>query len=207
MIVFFPIVLGLALGRLRRGRLANLAALPIRHAWLPLLGVGLQLGFVFFSHSNPGVPSSTRVGILLVTYGGLIGFLLLNRGLPGAGYLLVGAILNAAVMAANGGYMPITPEALARSGHEGQIVERQGALFVYGSKDVVLEAEDTRLWFLSDVFGIPEDLPFSATFSLGDVLIGVGGCVLIARGMGRTGSRLQAPGDRLQALRASSPEH
>ncbi|HEX9898864.1 MAG TPA: DUF5317 domain-containing protein [Candidatus Methylomirabilis sp.] len=183
MILFFPLAFGLAFGWLRRGRLASLAALPVRGAWLPLVAVGLQLAFVFFSHADPGVPSSVRVGVLLATYGGLIGFLLLNRRLPGVGFLLLGASLNAAVMAANGGYMPITPEALARSGHEGQIVTRDGSLFVYGSKDIVLEAGDTRLGFLSDVYGIPEELPFSATFSLGDVLIGLGAGVLIAGGM------------------------
>jgi hypothetical protein len=164
---------------------ANLAGLPVRYAWLPLAAVGSQLALVFFTHSDTGVSSFSRVGVLLATYGGLIGFLLLNRRLPGAGFLLLGAGLNAAVMAANGGYMPITPEALARSGHEGQIVTRDGSLFVYGSKDIVLEAEDTRLGFLSDVFGIPEELPFSATFSLGDVLIGLGAAVMIAGGMGR----------------------
>ncbi|MGH2625967.1 MAG: DUF5317 family protein [Anaerolineales bacterium] len=201
MILLFPIVLGLAFGFLRGGRPANLAALPVRHAWLPLAAAGLQLGFVFFSHADLGVAPPVRVGVLLATYGGLIGFLVLNRRLPGAVFLLVGASLNAAVMAANGGYMPITPEALARSGHEGQIVTRDGWRFVYGSKDIVLEAQDTRLGFLSDVFGIPEELPFSATFSLGDVLIGVGAALLIARGMWRrsSGSKLQAPSERPQA--------
>ena len=195
MILFFPIVFGVVLGWLRRGRVANLAALPVRGAWLPLMAVALQLAFVFFTHADPGVPSSVRVGVLLATYGGLIGFLLLNRRLPGVGFLLLGAGLNAAVMAANGGYMPITPEALARSGHEGQIVRREGSLFVYGSKDIVLEAGDTRLGFLSDVFGIPEELPFSATFSLGDVLIGVGAGVLIARGMAQgSGNRNRGSG-------------
>ncbi|HEX9900613.1 MAG TPA: DUF5317 domain-containing protein, partial [Candidatus Methylomirabilis sp.] len=197
MIIFFPLMTGLILGWLRRGRVANLAALPVRGAWLPLVAVGLQLGFVFFSHADPGMPSSVRVGVLLATYGGLIGFLFLNRRLPGAGFLLLGAGLNAAVMAANGGYMPITPEALARSGHEGQIVTRDGALFVYGSKDIVLEAGDTRLGFLSDVFGIPQELPFSATFSLGDVLIGLGAGVLIAKGMMRRATRGEGHGSSI----------
>lgn len=205
MINFLPIVFGLNLGWLRRGRVANLAALPVRHAWLPLVAVGLQLGFVFFSHANPGVAPSVRVGVLLATYAGLIGFLLLNRGLPGAGFLLLGASLNAVVMAANGGYMPITPEALARSGHESQIVRRGGSLFVYGSKDIVLEAEDTRLGFLSDVYGIPEELPFSATFSLGDLVIGIGATVLVSTGMSRRWSVEQGPSGaaRHQAARAS----
>ncbi len=205
MIVLFPLFVGLSLGWLRRGRVANLAALTVRHAWLPLVAIGLQVGFVAFSHADPAVPSSVRVGVLLGTYGGLVGFLLLNRRLPGAAFLLLGAGLNAAVMAANGGYMPITPEALARSGHEGQAVARGDDVFVDGSKDIVLEAEDTRLRFLSDVFGIPEELPFSATFSLGDVLIGVGAGVLIARGMGRgakgSGIRNQGSGFRNRAAR------
>jgi len=205
MIIFFPLTFGLILGWLRRGRVANLAALPVRHAWVPLVAIGSQLALVFFSHVDMGVSSFTRVGVLLATYGGLIGFLLLNRRLPGAVFLLLGASLNAAVMAANGGYMPITPEALARSGHEGQIVRREGSLFVYGSKDIVLEAGDTRLGFLSDVFGIPEELPFSATFSLGDVLIGLGAAGLIVGGMAQ-GSGIGIQGSGL-GDQAASPRN
>ena len=175
--------LGLAAGLLSGGRLRNLASLRWRHAWLPLLAFGLQACFVVYGRERASVPTWVRVFVLLVTCAGLIGFLLVNRHLPGSRLLLAGAALNFIVMLANGGFMPVTPQALERAGHSGYIVAQGGDQFVRRSKDIVLEKEDTRLWFLSDVFGIPAPLPFSSNFSPGDLLIGLGAAWLTHRGL------------------------
>jgi hypothetical protein len=175
--------LGLAAGLLRGGSLRNLATLRVRHAWLPLLALGLQACFVVFGREPGSIPTWVRTSVLLITYSGMFGFLLLNRDLPGSRLLLAGAALNAAVMLANGGFMPVTRQALARSGHADYIVTQGGDQFVRRSKDIVLEKEDTRLWFLSDVFGIPAPLPFSSNFSPGDLLIGLGAAWLTYRGL------------------------
>ena len=180
--------IGLVAGLSRGGSFRNLATLQVRHAWLPLLAFALQAGFVLFPRDPSAIPASVRTVVLFVTYGSLIFFLLLNRRLPGGRLLLVGAALNAAVMLANRGFMPVTPEALARSGHTGYIVAQGSDLFVLRSKDIVLQRQDTRLWFLSDVFGIPAPLPFSSNFSLGDLLIGLGAAWLTYRGMTQGGS-------------------
>lgn len=185
MILVLPILLGVGIGWLRRGSLRDLADLPIRFAWVPLLAVLLQAAFVVYSRGDPPMPLALRSALLVVTYCSLIAFLALNHRLPGTWLLLIGASLNALVMFVNGGYMPVTQEALIRSGHEDHVVARGGSLFVRGSKDIVLEAEVTRLGFLSDVIGIPEAWPFSATFSVGDVFIGFGAGALIASGMMR----------------------
>ncbi|MEX2030715.1 MAG: DUF5317 domain-containing protein [Anaerolineales bacterium] len=183
MILVFPILLGIAIGWLRRGSLRNLADLPIRYAWVPLAAVAVQAGFVAFAPAGSTSAAWQRPLLLAGTYTVMLAFLFTNFRIPGTRLLFVGALLNLVVMLANGGYMPVTPEALVRSGHEGEVIARDGSLFVRGSKDIVLDAEDTRLGFLSDVVGIPEALPFSATFSLGDVFIGIGASVLISRGM------------------------
>jgi len=183
MILILLFGLGLAAGLLRGGSMRNLATMRVRHAWLPLLAFGLQASFILFARDPASIPSWIRTFVLLVTYGGLFGFLLLNRRLPGSRLLLAGAALNAVVMLANGGFMPVTPQALARSGHTGYIVTQGGDQFVRRSKDIVLEKEDTRLWFLSDVFGIPAPLPFSSNSSPGDLLIGLGAAWLTYRGL------------------------
>jgi hypothetical protein len=177
--------LGLAAGLLRGGKLRNLASLRLRHAWLPLLAFGLQACFVVFGREPASIPTWVRIFVLLITFAGLIGFLLSNRHLPGGRLLLAGAALNAIVMLANGGFMPVTPQALARSGHSGYIVAQGGDQFVRRSKDIVLEKEETRLWFLSDVIGIPAPLPFSSNFSPGDLVIGLGAAWLTYRGLTR----------------------
>ena len=88
--------------------------------------------------------------------------------------LMAGTLLNLTVIVANGGYMPVTQEALARSGYEDRILIQDGRSYVAGSKDVVLESDETVLWPLSDVLTIPQGFPLAANFSLGDILIAVG---------------------------------
>ena len=185
MILVLLFGLGLAAAVIRGGSFRNLATLRVRHAWLPLVAFGLQAGFILFPPDLTTIPTWVRTAVVIVTYGGMIGFLLLNLELPGSRLLLVGAALNAAVMSANYGFMPVTPEALARSGHTGYIVSQGSVSFVERSKDIVLERQDTRLWFLSDLFGIPAPLPFSSNFSPGDLLIGFGAAWLIYVGLTR----------------------
>ena len=183
MILILLLGLGLAAGLLSRGNLRNLATLRVRHAWLPLLGFGLQAIFVLFVRESGSIPTWSRLLVLVVTSGSLFGFLVVNAHLSGSRLLLAGAALNAAVMLANGGFMPVTPQALARAGHTDYVFTQGEEQFVRRSKDIVLEKEDTRLWLLSDVFGIPAPLPFSSNFSPGDLLIGLGAAWLVYRGL------------------------
>ena len=198
--------LGIAAGLLRGGSMRNLAALRVRHAWLPLLAVGLQACFVVFGREPGSIPTWVRTSVLLITYSGMFGFLLLNRDLPGSRVLLAGAALNAAVMLANGGFMPVTPQALERSGHTGYIVTQGDDQFVRRSKDIVLEKEDTRLWFLSDAFGIPAPLPFSSNFSPGDLLIGLGAAWLTYRGLTRPAGAVEDGSEASSSGTACAPE-
>jgi hypothetical protein len=183
MILILLLALGLAAGLLRRGSLNDLAALRVRHAWLPLLAFGLQAGFVLFVREPGSIPTRLRLLVLVVTSASLFGFLVVNAHLPGIRLLLAGAALNAAVMLANGGSMPVTPQALARAGHTDYVFTQDDERFVLRSKDIVLEKEDTRLWLLSDVLGIPAPMPFSSNFSPGDLLIGLGAAWLVYRGL------------------------
>ena len=131
----------------------------------------------------------------MVTYACVLLFLAANRAWPGAKLLLVGTAMNITVIVANGGYMPVTTEALARSGHLDRVVTRHGREYVLGSKDVVLEFSEMRLPFLSDVFSLPEPLPFPASFSPGDLLIAAGafGLAYHAVPRCRSGSGVHSP--------------
>jgi hypothetical protein len=82
-----------------------------------------------------------------------------------------GIILNFLPIAANGGLMPITPETLEKTGGIPEGVEVGD--WVPGSKDVLLEREDTNLYVLSDRLTWDALGPVRA-FSAGDVLIVVG---------------------------------
>jgi hypothetical protein len=154
------------------GRLGALAELRLRHVWaiygalgLAVLGIGL-----------PGLPDWLRSALLVAAYPVGAVFLAANRRVPGMLLTAAGAALNLLAIAANGGVMPASPDALARAGLTGgEGFENSAAL------------ADARLAFLGDVFAIPASWPLSNVFSVGDVLIGVG----LAWGLHRVcGSRL-----------------
>jgi hypothetical protein len=120
--------------------------------------------------------------VAMIAYGLMAIFLWLNRHLPGMKVIALGLLLNLAVVIANGGYMPVSPQALALK--EGRVPSAEE----YGrwrsrSKDVVLDRSETRLWLLSDIFVIPKPLPFTSVLSIGDLLLAAGAFIVVYRQM------------------------
>jgi hypothetical protein len=95
-----------------------------------------------------------------------------------------GVAANWLVMAVNGGYMPVTYEALVAAGKGHLIANATPGTLVFGSKDILLPTAETRLPFLSDIFVIPPPFPVPSVFSLGDALIAVGMFRLLSRALG-----------------------
>jgi len=178
-----PVLLAALAGFLRGGQVRNLAHLSVQHAWIPLAMFSLQFGIVLFPQGQSELLLGLRPWVMIVTYALLIAFLCVNRRLPGMKLILLGAMLNLAVILANGGYMPVTSEALMRSGHLDLVFVHDEQAFVLGSKDIVLPEAQTRLQLLSDIVGIPEAFPVSATFSVGDLFIMAGAAGLVYRVM------------------------
>jgi len=92
--------------------------------------------------------------------------------------LLVGAALNFIVMAANGGFMPISFETADRLTQINLLDYPAGTLF--GAKDILLPPEQTRFEWLADRYLPPPWLPYQFAFSLGDVFIAAGAFWLLA---------------------------
>jgi hypothetical protein len=203
-----PLVLAVLAGLVRGGDLRRLAQVEVRHGWLPLAMFALQFALVLFPQTEEARLLGLRPAVMIASYGLLLAFLWANRGLSGMKLILLGAALNLAVIAANGGYMPVTRAALERSGHLDLVVQRGGQDFVLGSKDIVLPAEQTRLQPLSDVVSTPAVFPVSATFSFGDLFI-MAGAAGLAYGLMFTGewdgSRRGRGVDRKQARPVEMP--
>ena len=94
--------------------------------------------------------------------------------------LICGFALNFAVMAANNGFMPISPQTASRLVSHSVLLDVQpGDRF--GIKDILLPPQDTRFEWLADRFLPPGWFPYQVAFSLGDVLIALGVFWLLAR--------------------------
>jgi hypothetical protein len=176
MILLGAVVVGLLAG-LTRARLQRLPyqAPELKWLWLVFLAFFAQwLAFrlpVSWMHINSNWAAAALVGSQFA----LLVFAWANRRQPAFWLLGIGLLLNLVVIVANGGLMPITPETVAHltkaePGLVWQVGERLGT-----GKDIVLNAETTRLWFLSDRFLLlPDGLDFQVAFSLGDAIIAGG---------------------------------
>ena len=109
----------------------------------------------------------------------LLIFAWLNRRLPGMSILIVGLVLNMAVIVVNGGFMPINPNTAERLvGAERMTSFEIGSRIGY--KDILLPATGTRLEWLADRFLPPVGFPYQVAFSLGDVFIAFGAFWILA---------------------------
>ena len=172
MFLLYAIVIGFAVGFLLGGRPSGLATLNFR--WAPLALIGLAIQIALFSG-----PVSDRVGDLgPVIYVGstalVLAVVIRNIRIAGMALVALGAISNLLAIVANGGYMPSSPEAAGAAGH----VEAT----TYSNSAIV---DDAVLAPLTDIFAMPEWMPFSNVFSIGDLLIGVGVAVAIVVAMRR----------------------
>jgi hypothetical protein len=181
--MMIPVLIAVLAALIQGGNLKNLARLRLKRAWLPLTMVFMQFTFVLFPPVQDAGLLALRPWITISSYALLVLFLYANRRIPGMRVILVGGALNLAVIAANGGYMPVTRESLELSGHLDEIFRQGDREFVLGSKDIVLERSETHLLPLSDMLKVPWGQEVPVTFSLGDVFITAGAAWLTFKGV------------------------
>ena len=117
---------------------------------------------------------------LILSQAFLFGFAWLNRKIIGMPILICGVVLNLAVMAANGGFMPISPQTASRLISEEALLDIQPGSRI-GPKDILLLPQDTHLEWLADRFLPAAWFPYQVAFSLGDVFIAIGAFWILAR--------------------------
>lgn len=170
MFILYAIPVGIVLGWLAGGRLEHLG--DVRFRWAGLAIAGLVAQILLFSGPVARAVGDLGPPLYVASTAAVLVAVLRNVTLPGVALVAAGAALNLAAIAANGGVMPASPEAVAGLPPE----EAEGF-----SNSVVMT--DPALWPLTDIFVLPGWVPFANVFSVGDVLIGIGVALVITLGM------------------------
>lgn len=153
------LLLGFVLAIVLGGKPSRLVELRLRLSWAVWLALALQVPL--FSPLGEQLPEAARGPVHLASYGLLLSFAIANIRVRALVFVLLGLLLNAIVIAANGGRMPVSDGAIDAVG------------LSPGESSNVSETVD-RLAFLGDVFALPSQLPLANVFSVGDLLIGFG---------------------------------
>ncbi len=169
MFVLYAIPIGILVGYLLGGRLDRLSGLHLR--WVPWILFGLLVQVAIFTDAGGRLVGDAGPAIYVASTAVVLIAVLRNLTVPGAALIAIGAGLNLAAIAANGGRMPADAIALASVGGLGP---------GYTNSIVTI---DPALRPLTDLFALPSWLPLANVFSIGDVLIGLGVAVTIALAM------------------------
>ena len=157
------VVIGAAAGLVRGGRWRHLA----EHR---LMGWPLLIGGVCLQLAAGPLPDGWGLACLLVSYLALALFVVFNLARTGMAVVLVGLVLNAAVIGLNGG-MPVRRSAVVAAGG----APGPGRVHVSGKHH--LARPDDHLVVLADVIPLR---PFHEVVALGDVLVATGLVIVVA---------------------------
>lgn len=188
LLFFAPLACGILAGYALGGRLRQFTTARIRAVWLPWLATVLQFVQFRVTGLRVNIESHTHVSLMVPIFGLVYAWVVINlRGRPrpvriAAAAILVGGVMNAAVIAANA-RMPYSQSAV-RAAH--QSVE-QKAKADRSPKHVAMDAT-TKLAWLGDMIPVP---PIQMVISVGDIvlLLGVAGLIATAMRAGAEGDR------------------
>lgn len=173
MILLFVFVLAVVWGFLRGGSISNLQKLSLHGSGIVLAAFGIQVFLMYFPAVAAG-NSLVHNFLIFASYAMLGVFIVWNRHLPGMWLFGIGFAANGLAILANGGYMPITHEALVAAGLGRAAASSAPGTLVFGSKDILLPFAQMQMGFLSDMFVVPPPFPIPSVFSVGDVFIALG---------------------------------
>jgi hypothetical protein len=168
-ILLFSLVAGIVAGVVAGGRPRYASLRPIRWVLVLLGGVALQLVAV-----SADVGDTVRLGCMLASYAVLVVFALVNIRLVGMPIVLVGLLLNGAVIAVNQG-MPVRADAIATVDDSRTPAE---ILTLDFDAKRHIEGPDDRLTILGDVLPLA---PLRQVVSFGDLILAFGLLDLVFR--------------------------
>ena len=174
-----------AAGVLLRRPLAAVGRLPNIRWWgLAVAGALLQL-MLFLPPVNARLAAASPWIYILSTVAVLV-CVLRNARVPGLAITALGGASNLLAIVANGGSMPVSPDAARMVGH--------GIATSYTN---TIELAHPFLQPLTDIIVVPNPLPFANVYSIGDLLVATGVAVTVAWALhGSVTPRSDAPDGR-----------
>lgn len=162
-------ILGVIIGRIRKGRFSNFADLHIKGWGFVVLGALVQFLPIFLK--KLGILEEYYLFFPVIAAVVMIIVLFLNVDVKGVWLILLGGICNLGVILFNGLKMPVSLKAYEFAGLNG-IVETimDGSVINY----ISLESARGFSRFFGKVIAIPEIYPFAKVLSIGDILITIG---------------------------------
>jgi Family of unknown function (DUF5317) len=189
-VILLPVI---AVALLRGGALVNLMELHLR--WVPLVLAALAVQLLIFTpfRAAPLIPAWT-IQLYLLSMAMLTLWVALNWRIPGMALMALGLLSNFVAIAANGGYMPVAPESARYAGR----LARYTSEGLPVANNSIATGDQARLWLLTDILPIPAGVPFANVYSVGDVLLTIGGalfCYRTIRQPAAAPAAAPAPGD------------
>jgi hypothetical protein len=178
--ILYAVLAGLILGFVTGGSPARLGELRLR--WAPLIVLGMAVQLALFSSPIGNELGDTAPLVYVLSNVTVLVAVAANLAIPGLAVVLVGGASNLLAIAANGGYMPVSLDAMAAMGRTPKVDYSNSAL-----------RDDVILGPLTDVFTMPAWVPMSNVFSVGDLLIGIGVAVAVVAAMRGRGPMAPRP--------------
>ena len=185
MLLLFLLLAAIVTVPLTGGSLRALADLRFRHTWLLVAALGTQVWLI----ARPGPQTALLTTLELGAYPLGVAFLWVNRDIPGFKVIALGAAMNFAAIAANGGIMPAADHAVALAG----LPTDWGGLYANSAP-----IPHPSLLVLGDIFAVPSNLPFANVFSIGDLVVVIGAGIGVHR-IAAGGHRSRASSARVLA--------
>jgi hypothetical protein len=172
-VILLPVI---AVALLRGGSLINLVELRLR--WAPLVLAALAIQLLIFTpfRAEPLILAWTTQ-LYMLSMALLTVWVALNWRIPGMALMALGLLMNFAAITANGGYMPVSAESARYAGR----LDRYATDGPPVANNSIATGDQARLWPLTDILPIPAGLPFANVYSVGDVLLTLGGALLCYR--------------------------
>jgi hypothetical protein len=158
------------------GRLSNLKNIQFRYTWLVLAAVALKIITNSALRYKLGISDLMAPKLYMLSLGLVAIFVILNIGLRGLTLIGLGLLSNLAAIFFNGGYMPLKREYFLLIASAEELEKINQGLPAY---NYIATGPQTKLYYLSDIFLMPHWIFITKVFSVGDVLITIGGCIFV----------------------------